>query len=121
MAARFVEPFRALELALRHRGSFGAILGTHQPGATLEIAGDRLSLRGFVVPPRLAGASDGRLTLGAALALFDEVSTLNLCAVDRGRRPGVSVSLSAWRTARLPPAGATTEAQAAQCKAMSLK
>ena len=102
----FIHTFREIELMLRHRGAFGAVLGTHHP--PIDVDGARLSMSRYTIPARLARARDQTLPLGAILALFDEVSTLNLVAVDRGRRPGVSVALSAWRAARapLPRAGA---------------
>ena len=103
----FIHTFREIELMLRHRGAFGAVLGTHHP--PIDVDGARLSMSRYTIPARLARARDRTLPLGAILALFDEISTLNLVAVDRGRRPGVSVALSAWRAARapLPRAGAT--------------
>ena len=85
-------------------GSFGTLLGLILPrdGGSLRMRHLDDSTSEWSLPwPRWACRHDGHLSLGAALAIADEVSSYGAMACwDRWHRPGVTVSLSGMLVSR---------------------
>lgn len=85
-------------------GSFGTLLGLILPrdGGSLRMRHLDDSTSEWSLPwPRWACRRDGHLSLGAALAIADEVSSYGAMACwDRWHRPGVTVSLSGMLVSR---------------------
>jgi len=74
------------------KGSFGKLLGS-QEAKIVELSKTAASFQ-FVLPSRLEFSKDQGLSCSAAMAIFDDLSTIGFMAGDATGRPGVSVHLT---------------------------
>ena len=121
MDKSIMQSFKALTLDfLKLHGTYSAPRGfARQMGALLNKPKSTAALKEFLkmkeatftyrVPHTVCRPEDRRMPLSAAIAVFDELSTVGMIASDQQQRWGASTNLSAVRIGDLPQAGNEVE------------